>query len=267
MRSVTYDCVVVEEEGRVAVVRIDRPEVHNALSSTALREMRDAIRTLTASGTVGAIIVTGTGERSFSAGADLDELSGLDAHAAQSVLAAGQRILAEIERNPVPVIAAVNGLALGGGFELILSTAFPILSERASLGLPESGLGLIPGYGGTQRLPRIVGSAVAAHVMLTGSRLSAQRAYQLGLTPLEPVAPEELLPTARRFARDIAARGPRAHAAILQALRVGAPGERELAFETSLAAIATGSAEAAEGIAAFKQKRNPDFPMTPPGSW
>jgi len=120
------------------------------------------------------------------------------------------------------VIAAVNGLALGGGFELVLSSAFPILSTQAFLGLPESGLGLIPGYGGTQRLARVVGSAVAAHVMLTGSRLSADRAYQLGLTPLAPVAAEQLLDVACEVADAIAARGPRATRAIVQALGDGA---------------------------------------------
>jgi enoyl-CoA hydratase len=208
---------------------------------------------------VRAIVLTGTGEKAFSAGADLDELAGLDATRAQAVLGVGQRIIAGIEHSPVPVIAAVNGLALGGGFELVLATAFPVLSTRAAFGLPESGLGLIPGYGGTQRLHRLVGPAVAAHVMLTGGRLTAQRAYELGLSPLPPVEPTELLPTAMRVAAEVAARGPRAHAAILRALRVGAPAEADLAFETSLAAIATGGAEAAEGVAAFKGRRTPEF--------
>ena len=252
--------IIAERDGEVALLTINRPEVHNALNAATLRRLGDAVRDLTSSGAVGAIVITGSGDRAFSAGADLDELSRLDAQRAQGVLWAGQRVMAEIERNPVPVIAAVNGVALGGGFELVLSTAFLVLSERASFGLPESGLGLIPGYGGTQRLPRVVGSPVAAHLMLTGSRLSAERAYGLGLTPLEPVRPEELLPTVKRVARDIAARGPRAHASIMRALRAGAPGEQELAFETALAAIATAGAEAAEGMAAFKERRKPSFP-------
>jgi enoyl-CoA hydratase len=256
-------CVIVARDEAVAVVTINRPEVHNALNTTVLQGLSDAVRKLTASGAVGAIVITGSGDRSFSAGADLDELSGLDAYQAQSLLGTGQRTFAEIEHNRVPIIAAVNGVALGGGFELVLSTAFPLLSTRASFGLPESGLGLIPGYGGTQRLPKVIGSAVAAHLMLTGSRLSAQRAYELGLTPLQPVEPRELLPTATALAREIAARGPRAHTAIIRALRTGAPAEQQLAFETALAAIATASAEAAEGIAAFKERRKPTFPPAP----
>jgi enoyl-CoA hydratase len=258
--------VIVERDDAVAVVTINRPQVHNALNARVLRSIADAIRSLSASGTVGAIVITGAGDKAFSAGADLDELSGLDAHQAHGVLAAGQRILAEIEHNPVPVIAAVNGLALGGGFELVLSAAFPVLSTRASFGLPESGLGLIPGYGGTQRLPRVVGPAVAAHLMLSGARLSADRAYALGLSLLAPVEPAELLTVATGVAREVAARGPNAHAAILRVLRADAPSAAELALETALAAIATAGAEAAEGIAAFKGRRLASFDREPSGN-
>jgi enoyl-CoA hydratase len=255
--------VIVERDDAVAVVTINRPQVHNALNARVLQSIADAVSSLSANGTVGAIVITGAGEKAFSAGADLDELSGLDAHQAHAMLAAGQRILAEIEHNPVPVITAVNGLALGGGFELVLSAAFPVLSTRASFGLPESGLGLIPGYGGTQRLSRVVGPAVAAHLMLTGARLPADRAYALGLSPLEPVEPAELLSVATGVAREVAARGPRAQAAILRALRASAPDPAELALETALAAIATAGAEAAEGIAAFKGRRPASFDRKP----
>ncbi|MGO9823489.1 MAG: enoyl-CoA hydratase/isomerase family protein [Solirubrobacteraceae bacterium] len=257
--------VIVEQDDAVAVVTINRPHVYNALNARTLRGIADAVGSLSASGAVGAIVITGAGERAFSAGADLDELAGLDAQQAHGVLGAGQRILAEIEHNPVPVIAAVNGVALGGGFELVLATAFPVLSTRASFGLPESGLGLIPGYGGTQRLPRVVGPAVAAHMMLTGERLLAERAYALGLSPLAPVEPAELLAVATQVAREVAARGPRAHAAILRVLRAGAPGTAELALETALAAIATAGAEAAEGIAAFRGRRQASFDRVPSG--
>lgn len=258
--------VVVERDGVVAVVTINRPHVHNALNAQTLRGIADAVESLSASGAVGAIVITGAGDRAFSAGADLDELSGLDAHQAHGVLEAGQRILAGIEHNPVPVVAAVNGVALGGGFELVLSSAFPVLSTHASFGLPESGLGLIPGYGGTQRLPRVVGPAVAAQLMLTGARLSAERAYALGLSPLAPVEPADLLAVAKGIAQEVAARGPRAHAAILRVLRAGAPAATDLALETALAAIATAGAEAAEGIAAFKGRRKASFEPLPIGN-
>lgn len=256
------DTVVVENEGSTALVRIDRPEVHNALNAATLRALRAAVRALAADARVRAVVITGTGDRAFSAGADLDELAGLDAASARTVLDVGQQVMSEIEASPVPVLTAVNGLALGGGFELVLASTFPVLSTRASLGLPESGLGLIPGYGGTQRLPRAVGARVAAHLMLTGTRLSAGRAYELGLSPIEPVEPEELLPVALRVADEIAARGPRASTAILQALRAGGstPEPAALRLETALAAIATGSLEAAEGIAAFRERRTPSFP-------
>lgn len=252
------DVIVTEQIGKVTLARINRPKVHNALDSDTLTELAAAVRAC-ATGASRAVVVTGTGEKAFSAGADLDQLRGLDAAGAQDVLRSGQRLFAEIEHSPVPVIAAVNGLALGGGFELVLASTFAVVSTNAAFGLPESGLGLIPGYGGTQRLARITGAPVAAHVMLTGSRLSAQRAYELGITPLPPVEPNALISSALEVANQIAARGPRANASILQALRAGAADPRELAFETALAAIATGSAEAAEGIAAFKERRTPEF--------
>lgn len=253
--------LLIERNGDVGVLTINRPKVYNALNAKLMRDLADAVVTLGSEG-VGAIVITGTGPKAFSAGADLDELAGLDATEAQRVLGSGQRALAAIEASRVPVIAAVNGLALGGGFELILATTFPVLSEHASMGLPESGLGLIPGYGGTQRLPAAIGKPAAAHVMLTGERLGAQRAYELGLTPVAPVAGEALLDTTLEIARSIAARGPRAHAAILQALATTAPTGSALAFETGLAAIATAGAEAAEGVAAFREKRSPDFRAT-----
>ena len=150
--------------------------------------------------------------------------------------------------------------ALGGGFELILASTIPVLSTKAALGLPESSLGLIPGYGGTQRLPRAVGEKVAAHLMLTGTRLSAERAYQLGLTPLAPVAPEELLATATGLAEAVAAQGPRAVRAILNALGAARNGlDAGLAVETGLAALAVAGDESTEGINAFLQRRPPVF--------
>jgi enoyl-CoA hydratase len=251
--------ILVDREAAVALITLNRPSVHNALNAQLLRTLVATLDDLVAGPGTRAIVLTGAGDRAFSAGADLDELAGLDASAAHQVLSAGQSIMARIEASPVPVIAAVNGLALGGGLELALSATFPIMSTSASVGLPESGLGLIPGYGGTQRLPRAVGPAVAAHMMLTGSRLSAARAYTLGLTPLEPVAPEALVATATQIAAEIAGRGPRAHAAILQALHAGAPRSQDLALETALAAVATAGAEAAEGISAFRERRTPVF--------
>jgi enoyl-CoA hydratase len=253
--------VVIDDEGPVAVIRLNRPRVHNALNALVLTDLDAAVSRLAGSRSTRAIVLTGTGEKAFSAGADLDELAGLDAESAHDVLSAGQQVIRRVEECPVPIISAVNGLALGGGFELVLATTFPVLARHASLGLPEAGLGLMPGYGGTQRLARRAGAPVAAHVMLTGARLSADRAYQLGLTPVEPVAADELLTTAREIAETIAARGPRAVRAILTAARHGtdAPLEVGLALESALAGVTTGSREAAEGVAAFKAKRQAVF--------
>ncbi|MGY1828669.1 enoyl-CoA hydratase/isomerase family protein [Blastococcus sp. SYSU DS0541] len=254
----------VLRDGPVATIRITRPEVHNALNARVLADLDAVVAALPAEG-VRAIVLTGSGHRAFSAGADLDELAGLSGDEAYDVLAAGQAVVGRVERCPVPVIAAVNGLALGGGFELVLACTFPVLADTAELGLPEAGLGLMPGYGGTQRLARRVGQPVAAHTMLTGARIAADRAHALGLTPVPPVPVEEVLATAQELAGRIAARGPRAVRAVLLALRHGGdtPLEAGLAFETALAGLVTGGAEAAEGIAAFKARRAPRFDDAP----
>lgn len=258
----TEDPVLVSRHGAVGLLTINRVKVHNALNGETLRALAANVREMNGAGNVGAIVITGAGDRAFSAGADLDELTGLDAAAAVKVLQAGQDVMSLIDGSTTPVIAAVNGLALGGGFELALSSAFAILSSAVALGLPESGLGLIPGFGGTQRLPRAVSPAVAAHLMLTGARLSAQRAYDLGLTPLPPVEPQSLLSTALEVAGTVARRGPEANAAILRALQTTAPTRHDLQLETLLAAIATGSGEAKVGIAAFRNRRQPAFRHT-----
>ncbi|MFJ6651411.1 enoyl-CoA hydratase/isomerase family protein [Microbacterium sp. NPDC091313] len=252
------DIVLAESHGPVRLLTINRPHVYNALNSAVLERLAALTAAAVADG-ARAIVITGAGDRAFSAGADLDEFSGLDAVAAQDRLRSGQAVMNAIESCGVPVIAAVNGLALGGGFELVLAATFPVVSTRASLGLPESGLGLIPGYGGTQRLPRAIGSAAAAYAMLTGERITADRAYALGLAPVPPVEPDELRERALGIATAIAAKGPRAQAAILTALRTAAPDAAGLALEANLGAIATGSSEAAEGISAFLDKRSPDF--------
>ena len=247
--------LVIEQDGAVATVRINRPQVHNALDSALLTRLGAAIGDL--AGHARAVVLTGTGGKAFCAGADLDELAGLTAEEAAPLLQAGQDIVRGIERSRVPVIAAVDGLALGGGFELVLACSFALVSTRAAFGLPEAGLGLIPGYGGTQRLARSVGPAVARHVMLTGHRIDADRAHALGIAVLPPVEPDALLPLALDTARRVAARGPAACRAILEAVDVGrdVPLDAGLVLESRLAAMAAGSAEAREGVAAFREKR------------
>jgi enoyl-CoA hydratase len=253
--------IKVDRAGSVTTLTINRPEVHNALNSDVTAALIGAVTAAADDPAVRAVILTGSGEKAFSAGADLNELADMGPDRAYDVLSSGQRALRALERAPIPIIAAVNGIALGGGFELVLASTFPVLSARASLGLPESGLGLIPGYGGTQRLPRAVGERVAAHLTLTGSRLDADRAYALGLTPVPPVAPDELLATATSVAEKVAAQGPLAVRAILHALDVGrdAPLDAGLGVETGLAALAVAGAESTEGITAFLERRPAKF--------
>ena len=180
---------------------------------------------------------------------------------AADAIAAGQATMDRVAAADVPVVAAVDGLALGGGFELALAATFTVLSESASLGLPESGLGLIPGYGGTQRLPRAIGARTATYLMTTGTRLDARRAYELGLSPVAPVPSARLVDTAHEIADRIAAQGPRAVRSILRAVRGGADGSLAtgLGLEAGLAALAVAGAESAEGVEAFLARRTPRF--------
>ena len=253
--------VIVERAGSVTTLTINRPEVYNALDSGVLHTLRANVLAAADDPSVRVVIITGSGEKAFSAGADLKELQGTGPDQALALMSSGQRAMRDIEGAPIPVIAAVNGVALGGGFELVLASTFAVLSTHASLGLPESGLGLIPGYGGTQRLPRAVGPRVAAHLMLTGSRLDAERAYGLGLTPVPPTAPEALQATARGIAEKVAAQGPRAVRSILAALEGGRDSSLDagLQLETGLAALAVSGAESDEGVSAFLERRPPDF--------
>jgi enoyl-CoA hydratase len=255
--------VVAERAGDqpIGLVRINRPAVHNALNRGVIAGLLAAVEGFAGDGSTRAVIITGTGERSFCAGADLGELAGLGQDDALDVLRRGQRAFRRIEKSPIPVIAAVNGLALGGGFELVLCCSFALLSEQAQLGLPEAGLGLVPGYGGTQRLTRAAGPAWARFVMLTGRRITAGQAYQLGLTPLPPLPSAELLPAALELAGDICARGPAACQTILglTGRALDWPLDDGLAAESARAALAVAGPEAAEGIAAFQQKRPADF--------
>ncbi|MFV9428996.1 enoyl-CoA hydratase/isomerase family protein [Rhodococcus aetherivorans] len=253
----------VSSDGAVRVLEINRPEAMNALNGRLIRDVRDEVVRAAADPSVRVAVLTGTGTRAFSAGADLEELDGLDVASAQRIMHEGQQAFCDIASADVPVIAAVNGLALGGGFELVLASTFALTSESASFGLPESRLGLIPGYGGTQRLAPLVGQAAAAQLMLTGERLTAQRAYELGLTVLPPVAPELLMTETMKVAHVVAGNGPAAIRSILHLVRQahGSSSQAErLAAETDAAVEAIVGAESTEGIQAFRERRTAGFP-------
>jgi enoyl-CoA hydratase len=251
--------LLVDREGAVAVLTINRPTVLNALNSRVLTLLRQQVIALATDSSVRAVVIQGAGEKAFSAGADIDELASRDAAQAHRLLLSGQDVMRQIELSAKPVVAAVQGWALGGGFELALSCSFIIASTEARFGLPEVGLGLMPGYGGTQRLPRAIGRQNALRLTLTGKPVDAQRAYELGIVSEPPVAPGDLHRSALEVATIIASNGPGAVQLILEASRAAEQPAGALAHEAALGGIAIGSAEGKEGIAAFLEKRRPNF--------
>jgi len=253
--------LVAERAGPLLRLELHRPAVHNALNDELLRALGAALHAATADPAVRVVVLAGAGPKAFSAGADLDELAGLSANEARAVLRTGQELLRRLAGMPVPVIAEVGGLALGGGLELALACTFIVASRDARFGFPESGLGLMPGYGGTQRLPRLIGSGPALHLMLTGTRMDADRAYQLGLVAVPPVAAEALRATTDEIARQVASRGPHAVRLILEAVAAGAEASLDTALrlEHTLASLAIASPEGKEGITAFLEHRPPAF--------
>lgn len=246
-------------DGRVAWIAINRPEAKNALNADAFAGLTDSLDQIRAADDVRVIVITGGAGGPFGAGADLGEIMDLDGIGAHRLLSRGQAIFSQIESFGIPTIAAVRGWALGGGFELALSCSLIVASESARFGLPEAGLGLIPGYGGTQRLAASIGQKAALTVMLTGEPMSAERAWQLGLLAAPPVTDGELKERAMSLAERIASRSPQAIRAILDAAAVPPVQERGLRHELALAALAISSPDAREGIDAFLSKRQPDF--------
>jgi len=243
----------------VLTLTLDRPEKLNALSADLLADLGDALARAEADEAVKAVVVTGAGPKAFVAGADISAfptLSGLDgAELARS----GQHVMNRIERLPKPVVAAVNGFALGGGCELALACHLRVASEAARFGLPEVGLGLIPGYGGTQRLPKVVGRGRALEMILTGEPVTAQRAYEIGLVN-RVVPAADLLDAATSLAQTMATRSPAAlrlalHAVLAsdQPLSIGLP------HEAALFGMAVATDDAREGTTAFLEKRAPSF--------
>jgi enoyl-CoA hydratase len=246
----------IEREGAIAIVTLDRPEVLHALDAVMFDELERAFAELSADASVRVILLTGSGERAFAAGADIRALTETDSLSGRAVSERGQQVFLGIERCGKPVIACVNGVALGGGCELALACTFRIASERAKLGLPELKLGLIPGYGGTQRLPRLIGRSAALRLMLTAAVVDATEALQLGLVD-EVVPAGELMAQGRAIAESIAAMAPLAISAAIQAVARGEDLhlENALQAEAELFGELCGTADKREGLAAFLEKR------------
>jgi len=250
----------VEREGAIATVTLDRPEVLHALDAVMFDELERAFAALTADASVRVILLTGSGERAFAAGADIRALAHTDSASGRAASERGQQVFLEIERCGKPVIACVNGVALGGGCELALACTFRIASDRAKLGLPELKLGLIPGYGGTQRLPRLIGRSAALRLMLTGAAVDAAEALRLGLVD-EVVSAGELMTRARAIAESIAAMAPLAISAVVQAVArgEGLPVEDAMRVEAEIFGKLCGTADKREGLEAFLEKRAPKW--------
>ena len=259
----TFDTLLITREaavGAVAVVTINRPKVLNALNSQTLDELRHAMLDLQRDETVRAIVLTGAGEKAFVAGADINELAGLTAAGGREHALAGQHVFDLIENLGKPVIAAINGFALGGGCELAMACTLRIAADTARFGQPEINLGILPGYAGTQRLPRLVGKGRALEMLLTGAPISAAEAERIGLVN-RVVPASELLTQATQLAADLAQRAPVAVRYIISAVSQGLemPGREGAVFEATLFGLVSSTADMREGTRAFLEKRKPSF--------
>lgn len=244
---------------RVRHLTLDRPEALNALNRHVLAALAAELAAVRDDPAIGAVLIAGAGDKAFCAGADLYELVGLDVARAHALLRRGQRVMAAIEELPVPVIAAVDGYALGGGLELALSCPILLASDRSRFGLPESKLGLVPGYGGTQRLRRAIGRAPALAMMLTGKPVDADRAWHLGMLSAPPETPETLPKVAAELAAELAGLSRSNLGLILESARSNAHGEEGLRHEAAIAALAIASADGQEGATAFREEWSPAF--------
>jgi enoyl-CoA hydratase len=251
----TYENLLIARDGAVAVVTVNRPKKLNALNAATLRELGHVFPALVADG-ARAIVLTGAGEKAFVAGADIEELAGLAPAGAQAHAALGQRAFDAIERLGVPVVAAINGFALGGGCELAMACTLRLAADTARFGQPEVNLGLTPGFAGTQRLPRLVGRGRALEILLTGDMFGAQRAYEIGLVN-RVVPATDLQAEALTLAQALAAKAPLAVRYILDAVTRGA--DMPLAEAQHLEAVTFGLAASTddmkEGTRAFLDKR------------
>ena len=256
----TFETLLVERDGAVAVVTVNRPKVLNALNRQTIDELSTAMRELGKDSGVRAIVVTGAGEKSFVAGADINELAVLSPAQGQLQMRRGQAVFDEIEQLGKPVIAAINGFALGGGCELAMACTIRIAADTARLGQPEINLGIMPGYAGSQRLPRLVGKGRALEILLSGEMVSAARAYEIGLVN-RVVPAADLVPEAKKTAGALAAKAPLAVRYIIEAVNHGCemPLPEAQVLEASLFGLVAASDDMKEGTKAFLEKRAPSW--------
>jgi enoyl-CoA hydratase len=254
-----YQFLAFDVADRIATITVNRPDKLNALNDATISELGEAIDEAARRDDVGGVILTGAG-RAFVAGADISELSAQSVLEGRDRAARGQRIFRRFETSTKPTIAAVNGFALGGGCELAMACHVRLAGEFAKFGQPETKLGIVPGYGGTQRLPRLVGQGRALQLLLTGEMIDATEAHRIGL--VSRVLPNaELLPAARAMLGQMLANGALANALCIEAVDRGLQMSLDdgLAFEATAFGLLSGTADMAEGMKAFLEKRAPKF--------
>ena len=257
----TFENILVDIDGNLAQVTINRPSKLNALNKVTIQELHDALAQLDADATVKAIVLTGSGEKAFVAGADISEFAHFSIEEGAQLAALGQELLFDfVENMKTPVIAAVNGFALGGGLELAMSCHFRVASDNAKMGLPEVTLGVIPGYGGTQRLPQLVGKGRAMEMIMTAGMIDAETAKSYGL--VNHVVPQaELLEFTKGIASKILKNSPVAISYAIKAVNAGFVDANE-GFKTEIKSFGKcfGTEDFKEGTTAFLEKRKAEFP-------
>src|ERR1700758_2313088 len=255
-----FENLLYEKKDAIARITFNRPKVHNALNRKTVEELREALLDARDDGAVRVIILTGTGEKSFVAGADIGELAQRTPVDGKEFSLFGQSVFHLLETLGKPSICAINGFALGGGCELAMSCTIRLASKTAKLGQPEVKLGIIPGYGGTQRLARLCGKGIAHELCLTGEMISAEEAQRIGLVN-HIYEPAELLPAAEALAKKIIANAPLAVKYTMEAIERGVemPLEEGLFLEATLFGVACATEDMREGTKAFLEKRPPQF--------
>jgi enoyl-CoA hydratase len=253
-----YETLSTELSGAIYIITINRPEKLNALNKTVIRELGEALNEVYENTMIRAAIITGAGNKAFAAGADIRGFAGLTKEEGMTIAKEGLDVFFKIENAPKPIVAAVNGFALGGGCELAMACHFRICSETAQFGQPEISLGLIPGYGGTQRLTKYIGKGAAMEAMLTGNMISAALALQYGLVN-HVTLPDELLNKTKSILLQIVSKAPLAIAKCITAINAATEHMDGYTLETSLFGECFATDDMKEGTTAFLEKRAPVF--------
>lgn len=255
-----YQNLLYEVDGGIGIITINRPKALNALNGATMRELNELLDVIAQDSSVKVVIITGSGEKAFVAGADITEMQSMSAVEGRNWGKLGQAVFDKLENLPQPVIAAVNGFALGGGCELAMACDIRIASDKAKFGQPEVTLGITPGFAGTQRLPRLIGKGRAKELLFTGDMIDAAEAYRIGLVN-KVVPPEELMATAKAMAQKIMSRAPVAVQLCKAAVNEGMDMDLQsaVAYEAEVFGLCFATADQKEGMTAFIEKRKANF--------